>query len=810
MSARVQQIYIALFNRPADPLGLAYWDSVTNNGANLAPMLAVLAGTPEYQDRFTGLTPAQQVNSIYQALYGRDADLAGLTFFVNQLQSGNLTLATLAVNILDGAQGTDAQIIANKVTSAQNFTAAIDTGSEVLAYSGQAGINAGTAFLSGIGADASSVKTTEQAQAAIDTLVGTNPGGTQGQTFTLTDKIDVLNGTAQNDTFVATNAELSAADNVNGAGGTDKFNIFLSGGNGAPATVKAVEQFFIQASGVAARSIDFTNVSDASQIWNDSSSQDLQVTNVQSLATVGIKGTVTDYDVQFKASLVSGVDDKVNVALDGATVADLELGGATATNEFETITFSAAGKNSIANLLQTDGTALEATKTVNVDGAGSLTVTNAFATGSLTTIDASKNTGGVSFNVTGSTKDVTFTGGTGADTIKMGGSLTTADKLNGGDGTDVIGVTEGADLVTGLQVSGFETLDIGGADADANTFDVSKLSGITTLKVGSAINATANSDVIVNNLAKGAAVEINASLGTAAADGLAINVKDAGVASPNDTIDVKLSASTAITTTGDLTIKDVETINLSSVTSSTSAITHILSNLTAAQATTVAVNASTAGLNIADLDALALVNFDASQSVKAVTVVTGADAFTATSGVGFKLGEGDDTITLTDATTAAAAANNLDFRVTGGKGADTITLAAAAGGQDQVVISAASDSTATKFDTVVNFSATAGVTATDDKLDVSAFAFAAAAQAVKLIAGGVSISGTTVSVDAASAAGFFVDAGTARGVAEYESGGTLYVFVDANKDGNFAAADDAVIALTGVTAAGFEADNIIF
>ncbi len=33
--ATIQGVYVALFGRPADPTGLAYFNSVTNNGANL-------------------------------------------------------------------------------------------------------------------------------------------------------------------------------------------------------------------------------------------------------------------------------------------------------------------------------------------------------------------------------------------------------------------------------------------------------------------------------------------------------------------------------------------------------------------------------------------------------------------------------------------------------------------------------------------------------------------------------------------------------------------------------------------------------
>lgn len=265
------------------------------------------------------------------------------------------------------------------------------------------------------------------------------------------------------------------------------------------------------------------------------------MTNVQELAAVGVKGDIgaNNYLVGFKDSLAVGVSDSVTVALDGAvSTGNVGFGGMTAVNEFETINISATGTNSLAALTNSAAGALLATKAVNVTGAGKVTVTGALSA-TVTTIDASANTGGVSFTVNAASGAQTLKGGSGNDTFNLGATLTTADVLTGGDGTDILGVTTGASLVTGLQVTGFETLDVGGGNAAgaaalANGYDLSKLAGITTLKVGSAISsadAGTNDVTTINNLAKGAGVEINATLGSGAGDQLVINVKDAGAGS---------------------------------------------------------------------------------------------------------------------------------------------------------------------------------------------------------------------------------------------------------------------------------------
>src|SRR5690606_17763976 len=106
--------------------------------------------------------------------------------------------------------------------------------------------------------------------------------------------------------------------------------------------------------------------------------------------------------------------------------------------EFETINIAATGTNSVNALQDFAGVALAATKALNVSGEGKVTVTTALSA-TVTTVDATANSGGVDVNLTGNTQAVTATGGTGDDAIRMGASLGTTDVLDGGDGTDIIG-----------------------------------------------------------------------------------------------------------------------------------------------------------------------------------------------------------------------------------------------------------------------------------------------------------------------------------------------------------------------------------
>jgi hypothetical protein len=165
--ASIQGIYIALFGRPADPAGLAFWTEATKGGQDLSALTA-MTQTPEYLNRFAGKTPEEIVTAIYQSLFGRAPDAGGLEFFVNALENGSLD--TIAIQILDGAQGSDAVIIDNKEAAADLFTASLDTPEEIAAYSGENAIQNAQNLLSEVTEDPASIPTTQDIDAAIQTL----------------------------------------------------------------------------------------------------------------------------------------------------------------------------------------------------------------------------------------------------------------------------------------------------------------------------------------------------------------------------------------------------------------------------------------------------------------------------------------------------------------------------------------------------------------------------------------------------------------------------------------------------------------
>jgi hypothetical protein len=104
-----QKMYMAFYQRIAEPAGLAYWagqidaaggvpnDTIIDGFANSAEATALLAG--------------QSVESVltmtYLNLFQRNPDAAGLSYYEGQIASGATTLGRAVLDIANGATGTD-------------------------------------------------------------------------------------------------------------------------------------------------------------------------------------------------------------------------------------------------------------------------------------------------------------------------------------------------------------------------------------------------------------------------------------------------------------------------------------------------------------------------------------------------------------------------------------------------------------------------------------------------------------------------------------------------------------------------------
>ena len=186
----IQKLYVAYFNRPADPKGLAFWESaVEAAGGSTAAVSAAFAGSDEYKAAYANKTNAQIVDTVYQNLFGRPAEDAGKAFWTNALDKGIITIDAAVTAIAQGAQGTDLVAFNNKVAAASAFTTAVDTDAEINGYSGDAANKLAKTFLAGVTDNASLAAAV--APAALNTTVANAVAA--GTPFSITGALNTLN-----------------------------------------------------------------------------------------------------------------------------------------------------------------------------------------------------------------------------------------------------------------------------------------------------------------------------------------------------------------------------------------------------------------------------------------------------------------------------------------------------------------------------------------------------------------------------------------------------------------------------------------
>lgn len=159
----LQELYVAYFNRPADPAGLAFYAGHLAAGTvKIEAIAADFAQSTEYKTEYSQSTNEQIVDRIYQNLFGHPADAGGKKLYADALTAKTMTIDQAVTWISNGAQGTDAEAFEAKVTVATAFTNQLATGTEadIKAYNTKEGLAAAKALIS-------TIKTEEDAEAAV-------------------------------------------------------------------------------------------------------------------------------------------------------------------------------------------------------------------------------------------------------------------------------------------------------------------------------------------------------------------------------------------------------------------------------------------------------------------------------------------------------------------------------------------------------------------------------------------------------------------------------------------------------------------
>lgn len=311
----LQEIYIGLLGRAADPAGLDYWADEVEGGLITLEQVRtnIVSSQPEYEDVFGGLTRAQTVNQLYINLFGREAEPEGLTYWVS---GGGATVPVdlLVFALSDGALGADRLVLDNKVTVAQYFTANTDLDINTDEAQFKA---AAAAVLADVDSTTASVNAAKAMVDAGSYFVG--------ETIILTAGQDVEAGTANNDTFLATNGTINSSDVLDGGAGDDTLEIRAEGSFNVAPSLTSIENIIIKGSSVAMGDLildlsdsDGQNVLETEETTGASSVQfrdiqDVNGTNIRILDTVGVAHHYT-YDTN--AYLPGAGNDVVELYLE--------------------------------------------------------------------------------------------------------------------------------------------------------------------------------------------------------------------------------------------------------------------------------------------------------------------------------------------------------------------------------------------------------------------------------------------------------------------------------------------------------------
>ena len=702
MSANaVQKLYVAYFNRPADTLGLNYWVSVVAaNGGSTALVSAAFASSAEYAATYAGMSTAARVDAIYNNLFGRSAEPAGLTYWGQLIESGRISISNAVTQIANGAQGTDLAAYNNKVKGAEAFTTALDTTAEIVAYSGTAANNAAKAWMTGITTDAT--LTTATTTAALNATVAS-----------VTAPVAPVVPPVVTPTFAVSGAAASVDE-----GSAVIFTLQTT-------NVAAGATYSYILSGVSAADVAGGSLTGTVTIGSDGKAL-IPVTLVADAATEGVETlTVT----------VAGKTASATVNDTSTTPAPVPLVAVLTTGVDTGAAFTGTSRDDTFNADNT-GAAVVLSASDSLDGGSGTDTLNVYSTGAAFNLPALTSI--ETLNVYDQTASqsiapANFASVTTANLIRGDGALT----LTGGANLATIGLTDivaaGAAGDVGV-VLAFEaartsatvnlnTVTAAGADADENV-DING-AALTTVTVNT--TGTASSfDVL--DVASATTIVINAAVGLTVtsletgATSSALTITGAGAVNLA-TLDTAINTVTASTATGALTaVIGAEVDTVVTLGSGNDVITAGTTDaLVAANALAVNAGAGTGDVLIvaatADIDTAAdgarYTNFEIIRTDDSMdmSLVAGVTALQITGGT-------SEVYSGMNATQAA----NVTFRADNTT-STVFTLANATGSADAININLASTTATTNVDVIgisvigietVTFNATTGTNTTGD------------------------------------------------------------------------------------------------
>lgn len=228
----IQKMYVAYYGRPADTGGLDNWiNHLVQHNDDATAIIQAFGTSPEATSLYgEPVNYALAVNALYMQMFNRPAEPDGLALYVAHLNAGRVTLPNLALAIATGAQNSDATTLANKIEVATAFTAEVATSTDnILGYVGADAAAHAAAYLASVtSTDASVTAALANLDSTIDTINHLDQLSSL-PTHELTTGLDNLLGTNGNDVALAVldgaDSTLELDDAFNGLMGQDTLRL---------------------------------------------------------------------------------------------------------------------------------------------------------------------------------------------------------------------------------------------------------------------------------------------------------------------------------------------------------------------------------------------------------------------------------------------------------------------------------------------------------------------------------------------------------------------------------------------------------
>ena len=623
----IAKIYIGYFGRAAEPAGLATaYNNILRNNQTMADFAMSLSTQTEAMNRYAylntptvGLDPASFVNRVYQTLFNRDAEPEGLAYWVGRLRGGEVP-GQFILDVILGAQGGDVTILNLKKDAANAYAAAVQRYNDPWTL-GTDGPDA-TQVVSMVTSQA----TLTEAIALADRLVAARVA--VGITYTLKTSVDLLTGTAKNDTFegVVTGA-FGSLDSLDGAGGTDTLTV------SDPVSLSANQL-------VVVKNIEIANLTSGGAAAIDAGAW-------TGLQTLNVSG--------FGAAMTVTAPGTANVATQLANAGTFATSVQGGVNVSVTNTGGKSGSISV-------GTTTAPTGTVTVSNTGGAT------SGSLGTIAVQ---GGTVVNISQTqTNPVNTTVKNGAVNV-LGGVATTSVTISNAAAATASGTKAGVNLQS-VNISDVNSASstLAGTIATISVANATSVSifdtALTTLSLtGVTGNVIIDNSNLTTPTNKTLALTINGQTGGTLDDADIYTTLNVTTAGTNATL-----ANITLGALKDLTIGGTKRLTLTSATGMSA-----LKTVTVAGSAGLTADLSNAPISSVDTSRTtgsSTIRFDATKTT--YTGGAGADAAavsSTTSSKAISLGNGDDSLDIGGVTALPTAA------IDGGAGTDTLRMGAA-------------------------------------------------------------------------------------------------------------------------------------